>query len=216
MPIYSCSVCVELHCQYYLILVYLCPDCTHLFSYTVSVILCCACSSDLELLEYAMDTLLNLVETGDGSPEDIGVQFSEIFLKNAGHVHLVLDCLEVCVCVYEYVRECVCLFVCVCMHVCVCVCVFVCICACVCLCVSVCACVCMPVCMLACTCMCVGVSVVSMCKFADASLWPLEESVLGSTMSVFVWGKILCDTVCAVHVCACVCLARTISVEGRQ
>ena len=62
-------------------------------------LLCCACSSDLELLEFAMDTLLNLVETGDGSPEDLGVQFSEIFLKNAAHVHLVLDCLEVCVCV---------------------------------------------------------------------------------------------------------------------
>ena len=116
------------------------PDCTHLFSYTVSVILwcepllCCACSSDLELLEYAMDTLLNLVETGDGSPEDLGVQFSEIFLKNAGHVHLVLDCLEVCLCM----SVCVSVYVCVCMHACVRACVYVCVyvCACICLCVG--------------------------------------------------------------------------------
>ena len=56
-----------------------------------------------------MDTLLNLVETGDGSPEDLGVQFSEIFLKNAAHVHLVLDCLEVCV--YVCVSVCVCVSV---------------------------------------------------------------------------------------------------------
>ena len=65
--------------------------------------------ADVEMVEYALETILNLVESGSGDPSDLGLQFSEIFLKKPENVVLVLNCLEVCVCV------CVCVF----MHACV-------------------------------------------------------------------------------------------------
>ena len=49
------------------------------------------------MVEYALETILNLVESGNGDPNDLGLQFSEIFLKKADNVVLVLGCLEVSV-----------------------------------------------------------------------------------------------------------------------
>ena len=49
------------------------------------------------MVEYALETILNLVESGNGDPNDIGLQLSEIFLKKADNVVLVLGCLEVSV-----------------------------------------------------------------------------------------------------------------------
>jgi hypothetical protein len=50
--------------------------------------------ADVEMVEYALETILNLVESGSGDPSDLGLQFSEIFLKRPENVVLVLNCLE--------------------------------------------------------------------------------------------------------------------------
>ena len=53
--------------------------------------------SDQELLEYALETLQILFEASsrESGPDDLGVQFSEIFLKSADNINLLLACLEV-------------------------------------------------------------------------------------------------------------------------
>ena len=56
------------------------------------------------MMEYALETILNLVESRNEEPNDLGLQFSEIFLKKADNVVLVLGCLEVSV-YYSNVRS---------------------------------------------------------------------------------------------------------------
>ena len=104
------------------------------------------------------------------------------------------DLWNVCVCVYMYVRMCVCMFVCMYyVYVCMCVYVYMCICMFICMYVSVCMFVCMTVCMYVCMCVCMYLCMY-VCVYACVYVW----IYVGMCMYV-------CMCVC-VYVCMCVCV----------